>query len=111
MGLALCSKHGESAVIGGISLDICEAISQRRQIEPAAIVKICIAIYDGDDFLYEETSYVSQELFETRKLKKQYIIRTEEQEQLVERSIPMTSGMCIKCFEDYLVDFQISIDK
>src|SRR5688572_13141090 len=99
MGLAICKKHGESGVIGGISLDICQDV-QNGKNEIKGIVIIKIDVFDGDEFLYTEKNYVSSKIFNDRRLSKKYTISDEGQENTLNDLLPPTSGMCGRCFED-----------
>lgn len=110
MGLATCKKHEKSSVISGISLDICQDFEHN----PATIQKIVIVnieIFDGDQYLYTQKNYVSEKIFIDNNLEKNYRITNEEQEDSLNLTFPKTSGMCGKCFEEYISGNRISIEK
>lgn len=110
MGLAICKKHGESGVIGNISLDICQDL-QNAISDITGIVVVTIDIFDDDEFLYSQKNYISKKIFEESDLKKKYKITNEEQEAALNVIFPSTSGMCGKCFEEYVIRNDISIEK
>ncbi len=110
MGLAICKKHGESGVISGISLDLCQDLEHN----PDTIQKIVIVnieVFDDDEYLYTQKNYVSEKMFIDNKLEKNYRIRNEKQEDSLNLIFPKTSGMCGKCFEEYVLRNKIIIEK
>lgn len=110
MGLAICKNHGESGVISGISLDICQDLEHN----PATIQKIVIVnieVFDGDEYLYTQKNYVSEKLFRDNNLEKNYRITNEDEEDSLNLKFPKTSGMCGKCFEEYILRNRITIEK
>lgn len=111
MGLARCEKHGETGVVGSISLDICKAVRSETELSPNHIRIIKIGVYDDDDFLFEDQMYVSEEQFVQGGLTQNYAIRSDEDEQKLNSILPEASGLCAECFKDYVNRFQVIITK
>lgn len=111
MGLAQCNKHAETGVVGSISIDICGAVRANTKISPNIIHVIKIAVYDEEEFLFEDKMYVSGDIFDRSGLKYNYVIRTEQDEERLNLILPETSGLCAGCFKDYIGEFDAVISQ
>lgn len=110
MGLAICNKHGESGVVDGISLDVClDLENHTATVKNIAIV--VIEVFDDDEYLYSQKNYISEKLFIEKNLKKKYYIKNDTQEEILNKIFPRTSGVCGKCFKDYILRNGIIIEK
>ncbi len=111
MGLAICNKHGQTGVVSNISLDICKELSDNHNNEIREIVVVIIDVYDNDEFLYKQKNYISRDIFNKYNLKKSYKISTEEEEKDINKIFPKTSGLCSKCFEEYIEKNDILLER
>lgn len=63
---------------------------------------VSIKVFDENDFIFEQVNYISDSIFKEHALKMKYDIHTESDEILLNELFPKTSGVCGKCFNEYL---------
>lgn len=102
MGTTLCNKHGETGIVSSISIDICEEMMGRSSIKNERIYIVIIKVFDGNEYLYEQKNYISEALFKEKDLNMLYELHDELDEERINTFFPKTSGMCGKCFNEYL---------
>lgn len=106
MSLILCEKHGQTGVINHISKDICEKIINDDPLQDDIKI-VLIDLFDKNDFLYTITNYISSTLVAKHKLLEKYIIHNEEEEIILDKNFPKLSGLCGKCFREYVNKYNI----
>lgn len=102
MGISLCRRHGESGIVSSISIDICEEIMGRSKEKIENVYVVTIKVFDEDEHVFDQSNYISENLFKTHNLKLEYEIHSESDEEKINSFFPKTSGVCGKCFDEYM---------
>jgi len=108
MGLILCEKHGQTGLINHISKDICEKVINDEPLQ-ADIKIVLINLFDENEFLCTITNHISSTLVAKHKLLEKYIIHNEKEELALEEHFPKLSGLCGKCFREYINKYNINL--
>ena len=112
MGIITCEKHGRTGIVKGILKEICQKMLNDELLNQDELTIIIIDYYDGEELLFNEKYLVTTDFKNKLKLKDNYKISTDEEEELFIK--PMASEMgaiCGKCYEEYLLRHDIKLEK
>jgi len=116
MGIVICKLHGEIGVKPFIDVKIANNIMldyQGLPLEKEKNIFLVIVQYIFNESegieSFNLNYYISEKNIHKYKLKHLYLITTDEEEDKFDRMIPELSGVCGKCFEDYIQKYNIEI--
>ena len=116
MGMIICEVHGMTGIEPFIDAQIANNIMLDYQGLPLEEEKniflvILQLIFDESEGIesFNLHYYISEKNIHKYKLKHSYSITTDEDEDKFNRMTPEFSGICGKCFEDYIQKYNIEI--
>ena len=120
MGMIQCEEHGLTAFMTGVDAELSKSIHNKLLNENIIEIKI---IYKFDEYPdvqedekfgdYKSYCYITLGKFYKKALKKEYMVRSEEDEELLVHVLEniCNSGICGKCFNEYVEQNTIEIFK
>lgn len=111
MGIIICEKHGRQGIKINVEKSIVDIILADVPLTEADLVVVTIAFFDNADFLYEEKILLKKSTFIAHKFKSAYTIANElEEAQIMPPLNELLTGICGKCYSEYMFKHLINID-
>ena len=110
MGIMICAQHGKQGIRINIDKEIVKDIDFDKAIQEEDLIIVTVSFYDKTEFLYEERRLLKKDTFVRNKLKHSYIIREEEEEKELISLDALLTGICGKCYSEYMSKHNISIE-
>lgn len=109
MGLINCDVHGESGFMPFVSKELSDQILEGKKFKKNDLAQVDVVLIDEDDGeeMYTIQYIMTKECFLSRGLKREYEIRSEDDEKELDSifdPIVKGGGVCGKCFKAAILD-------
>lgn len=109
MGIIICEKHGRQGIKINIEKSIVDNILADISLTEADLVVVTIAFFDNAYFLYEDKILLKKPTFIAHEFTDTYTITNElEEAQIMPHLNKLLTGVCGKCYSEYMLKHQIS---
>lgn len=111
MGIVICEKHGKQGFKINIEKSIVDHILADSPLAGADLVVVTLSFFDEAEFLYEDKILLKKSTFIAHGFNSTYTITNEREEaQIMPPLNELLTGVCGKCYAEYMLKQHISID-
>jgi hypothetical protein len=110
MGMVICEKHGLTGIAIGILNEICDKIVNDEPISQNILRTVVIEYFVEDELLISHRYLITDNFKRAYKLAAHYKIKSDEEDERIFKPIdPFIGAICGKCFEEYLLKYNLQI--